>query len=219
MVTAEVEFVVPSASVVASEVPQGVNNESCKQEGNSCKQEGNSGAAEDSQQRTLTGCSTPGTGPAALTSVLSLEPTSLETTCTRPRRTNAGYKLQAILEEEKLGGEDGVVMDEEEEHSASLGTLEDGGEGSCAGTNCCICAKFVARGDISVTCRGSHCSATAHYFCAGYTSKGAKRAKFYCGSCRVKYPPSKSKKSPVANTGSSAGMILPPLTHKPPKIL
>ena len=95
----------------------------------------------------------------------------------------------------------------------NLGTSHDANSGENPSTNsntqsCCICFKLIGNDDVTVSGRAAQCQALAHYSCAGYTVKGARRAKFLCSSCRavqvLTKSPGKGGKSPTTSTGSSA---------------
>ena len=52
---------------------------------------------------------------------------------------------------------------------------------------CCVCSKLVLDSDTVVRCSldDKQCKAVAHASCAGYTTRGASRAKFLCADHRA----------------------------------
>ena len=52
---------------------------------------------------------------------------------------------------------------------------------------CCVCSKCVLGNDTVVRCSldDKPCEAVAHASCAGYTTRGASRAKFICADHRA----------------------------------
>ena len=85
---------------------------------------------------------------------------------------------------------------------------------------CCVCSKLVLDSDTVVRCSldDKQCKAVAHASCAGYTTRGASRAKFLCEDHRASklLQGSKSKtKSQSKGTRSatgSKGKQQPPVT-------
>ena len=84
---------------------------------------------------------------------------------------------------------------------------------------CCVCSKHVVEADTVVQCNNSQCDATAHAICAGYTLRGASRAKFLCAThkaCKLlhgsksKGKPHASTRKPTSNLGDESQ-----LTHTP----
>ena len=94
----------------------------------------------------------------------------------RSRRVNAGSKLRGILAEEKRTLSD---VDSEESRVDAVDS-ESGESHSLISQFCCVCSAAVSSEDVLVHCCASQCSAVSHCKCGGYTTKGAKRAKFYC---------------------------------------
>ena len=109
----------------------------------------------------------------------------------RSRRANAGSKLRGILAEEKR-----TLSDVDSEESGVDAVDSESGEShSHISQCCCVCSAAVSSEDVLVHCCAPQCSAVAHCKCGGYTTKGAKRAKFYCPTCRARGLIARSGKS------------------------
>ena len=88
---------------------------------------------------------------------------------------------------------------------------------------CTICFAGVSTGDVMVNCHVPQCNTTAHHNCAGYTARGAKRAKFLCPRCRANkllakpqkhrtHSPSPSTSASIPNKKDTATTINPPVS-------
>ena len=166
---------------------------------------------------------------------LSLPATTTATAATEClRRRGAGNKLPALL---KTLQEDNLSEDVEVSVEASGGDSGDSEvpmkcsskEGKPkpgdAGENvkpilCCVCSKRVLDSETVVRCSldDKQCEAIAHASCAGYTTRGASRAKFLCADHRasklLQGSKSKLKSQSKGNrpATSSRGKQQPPVT-------
>ena len=119
----------------------------------------------------------------------------------RLRRRGAGNKLPALL---KALQEDSLSEDVEISVEASGGDSGDSEvpikcsskEGNPKSGDvgesgkfilCCVCSKRVSDNDTVVRCShdDKQCKVVAHASCAGYTTRGASRAKFLCADHRA----------------------------------
>lgn len=84
---------------------------------------------------------------------------------------------------------------------------------------CYMCAKAIGGDSVVVTCCDSKCDVVAHADCAGYTARGASRAKFLCtihkGSKPVQSSKSKAKSERRGTVSPTAPEPEPPHKHSP----
>ena len=135
----------------------------------------------------------------------SAPPTMAGSRSLRPRRDKAGSKLPAILAVEKQNEDEDsqetiIQSASETSQTVTKGTAPGNDVGEGDNSQCCICNKVLLSNAITVSCRATQCFSIAHCLCAGYTEKGAKRAKFLCSSCRasllLSQPIGRASKSP-----------------------
>ena len=155
--------------------------------------------------------------------------TTTAATNERPRRRGAGNKLPALLEAlqedslsedveaavsvEASGGDNGGDNEVPIKYSSKEGKPKSGDVSeNVEPILCCVCSKLVLDSDTVVRCSldDKQCKAVAHASCAGYTTRGASRAKFLCADHRASklLQGSKSKtKSQSKGTRSATSFI------------
>ena len=163
--------------------------------------------------------------------------TTTAATTERPRCKGAGNKLPALLEAlhedshsedveaavsvEASGGDNGGDSEVSLKYSSKEGRPKSGDVSEdVKSILCCVCSELVLDSDTVVQCSldDKQCKAVAHASCAGYTTRGASRAKFLCADHRAskllqgsKSKPTSQSKGTRSATGSKR-KPQPPLT-------